>query len=174
MGDGVLGRGLESAQAEPRAARLWFAGSLREATNRNAIMNPSPTHQSIKYVGLDVHAQTVAVAIAQQGGDVLSYGTPPFQRERRRANKTPLREGRGVVSRRAARGKPGGPAPPREWSPAFATAPERAAPDPPERAPPKDAGPARATPPRTQKQFTRKPTRQRKDPVSSPGSFNHQ
>ena len=40
-------------------------------------MNPSPTAQTIKYVGLDVHAQTVAVALAQQGGDVLSYGTIP-------------------------------------------------------------------------------------------------
>ena len=40
-------------------------------------MNPSPTPQIIKYIGLDVHAQTVAVAIAQQGGDVLSYGTIP-------------------------------------------------------------------------------------------------
>ena len=40
-------------------------------------MNPSPTAPIIKYVGLDVHAQTVAVAIAQQGGDVLSYGTIP-------------------------------------------------------------------------------------------------
>ena len=40
-------------------------------------MNPSPTTQSIKYVGLDVHAETVAVAIAREGGDVSSYGTIP-------------------------------------------------------------------------------------------------
>lgn len=40
-------------------------------------MNPSPTAQTIKYVGLDVHAETVAVAIAREGGDVLSYGTVP-------------------------------------------------------------------------------------------------
>ena len=40
-------------------------------------MNPSPTAQTIKYVGLDVHAQTVAVAIAHAGGDVVSYGTVP-------------------------------------------------------------------------------------------------
>ena len=40
-------------------------------------MNPLPTPHIIKYIGLDVHAQTVAVAIAQQGGEVLSYGTIP-------------------------------------------------------------------------------------------------
>jgi len=40
-------------------------------------MNPAPTAQIIKYVGLDVHAQTVAVAIAQPGGEVVSYGTVP-------------------------------------------------------------------------------------------------
>ena len=40
-------------------------------------MNPSPTPQIIKYVGLDVHAQTVAIAIALERGDVLSYGTIP-------------------------------------------------------------------------------------------------
>ena len=40
-------------------------------------MNPTPTAHIIKYVGLDVHAQTVAVAIALKGGDVLSYGTVP-------------------------------------------------------------------------------------------------
>ena len=40
-------------------------------------MNPSPTAQIIKYVGLDVHAQTIAVAIAHEGGDVVSYGTIP-------------------------------------------------------------------------------------------------
>ena len=38
-------------------------------------MNPSPTALIIKYVGLDVHAQTIAVALALAGGDVLSYGT---------------------------------------------------------------------------------------------------
>ena len=38
-------------------------------------MNPSPTPHIIKYVDLDVHAQTVA--IAQKCGDVLSYGTVP-------------------------------------------------------------------------------------------------
>ena len=41
------------------------------------MMNPSPTAPIIKYVGLDVHAQTIAVAVAHPGGDVVSYGTVP-------------------------------------------------------------------------------------------------
>ena len=40
-------------------------------------MNPSPTPHIIKYVGLDVHAQTVAVAIADSTGQLHSYGTIP-------------------------------------------------------------------------------------------------
>ena len=40
-------------------------------------MNPSPTPPIIKYVGLDVHAQTITVALAHAGGDVVSYGTVP-------------------------------------------------------------------------------------------------
>lgn len=40
-------------------------------------MNPSPTAPIVKYVGLDVHAQTIAVAIANPGGEVVSYGTVP-------------------------------------------------------------------------------------------------
>ena len=40
-------------------------------------MNSSPTNPSIKYVGLDVHGQTIAVAIAENSGEVRSYGTIP-------------------------------------------------------------------------------------------------
>ena len=75
VGDGSLERGLESAEAESRATTWWFAGSLRPTSHLNAIMNPSPTAPIIKYVGLDVHAKTIAVALAHAGGDVLSYGT---------------------------------------------------------------------------------------------------
>jgi transposase len=41
------------------------------------IMNPSPTSSRIKYVGLDVHAETVAVAIAESTGELRSYGNVP-------------------------------------------------------------------------------------------------
>jgi transposase len=40
-------------------------------------MNPSPTVTKIKYVGLDVHAETIAVAIADSSGAVRAYGTVP-------------------------------------------------------------------------------------------------
>jgi transposase len=40
-------------------------------------MIPSSTATIVKYVGLDVHAETVAVAIAEPSGEVRSYGTIP-------------------------------------------------------------------------------------------------
>jgi transposase len=40
-------------------------------------MNSSPTAQRIKHVGLDVHAESVAVGIADSNGDLRSYGNIP-------------------------------------------------------------------------------------------------
>jgi transposase len=40
-------------------------------------MNPSPTVSKIKYVGLDVHAETIAVAVADSSGGVRAYGIVP-------------------------------------------------------------------------------------------------
>ena len=40
-------------------------------------MNSSPTILKIKYVGLDVHAETIAVAIADSSGALRSYGIVP-------------------------------------------------------------------------------------------------
>ena len=37
-------------------------------------MNQSPTKSKIKYVGLDVHGETIAVAVAEAAGEVRSYG----------------------------------------------------------------------------------------------------
>ncbi|MBN9691891.1 MAG: hypothetical protein J0M24_16745 [Verrucomicrobia bacterium] len=40
-------------------------------------MNSSPTKKTIKYVGLDVHAETIAVALADSSGEPRSYGNIP-------------------------------------------------------------------------------------------------
>jgi transposase len=37
--------------------------------------------KDIRYVGLDVHAETIAVAVAETGGEVRSLGTIPNRLE---------------------------------------------------------------------------------------------
>ena len=74
VGDGPGERGLEAALAASRATGLWPDGSLRQRVNQKCLMNPSPTVTKIKYVGLDVHAETIAVAIADSSGAVCPYG----------------------------------------------------------------------------------------------------
>ncbi len=37
----------------------------------------------IKFVGLDVHAETIAVAVAEQGGEVRTLGVIPNRKESR-------------------------------------------------------------------------------------------
>lgn len=75
MGHGFGERGLEAALAASRATGLWPDGSLRQRVNRKCVMNPSPTVAKIKYVGLDVHAE--AIAIADSSGVVRPYGIVP-------------------------------------------------------------------------------------------------
>ena len=40
-------------------------------------MNPSPTNPNVRYVGLDVHAETIAVGLADSTGQVRPYGIIP-------------------------------------------------------------------------------------------------
>ena len=77
MGDGPGERGLEAVLAASRATELWPNGSLRQPVNSKCLMDPSPTVTKIKYVGLDVHAETIAVAIADSSGVVRHYGVVP-------------------------------------------------------------------------------------------------
>ena len=37
--------------------------------------------ERVKFVGLDVHAETIAVAVAEQGGEVRSLGVIPNREE---------------------------------------------------------------------------------------------
>ena len=74
MGDALRLRGLGSAQAEPRATGLWFDGPRREVSNRDNLVSTSRTGPTIKCVGLDVHAETIAFAIADSAGQFKFYG----------------------------------------------------------------------------------------------------
>lgn len=66
MGDVLHLRGLSSALAESRATRLLFDGSLCEVSNRINIVNTSPTKGTIKCVGFDAHAESIAGTLEVQ------------------------------------------------------------------------------------------------------------
>lgn len=50
---------------------------LREASNKLRLMIPSSTKAILKHVGLDTHAETIAVGVADPTGEVRSYGNIP-------------------------------------------------------------------------------------------------
>ncbi len=77
MGDESGERGLKAVLAASRATMLWPDGSLRQPVNSKCLMNPSPTVPKVKYTGPDVHAETIAVAIAESTGSIRAYGIIP-------------------------------------------------------------------------------------------------
>jgi transposase len=44
-------------------------------------MRKEPVMGKVRFVGLDVHAETIAVAVAELGGEVRSMGTIPNRAE---------------------------------------------------------------------------------------------
>ena len=60
----------------PSSQAVDYAANRRE-TQRRATREREPVMKKLRFVGLDVHAETIAVAIAEQGGEVRSLGTIP-------------------------------------------------------------------------------------------------
>jgi hypothetical protein len=73
-----------------RFAGVGYVGGSERTAWRRATCDGSRSMRSItRFVGLDVHAETIAVAIAEPGGEVRSLGTIPNRPEpiRRLARK---------------------------------------------------------------------------------------
>lgn len=77
MDDGGRWRGLRSARTDRRATGLWSPGMHRVPNNQGRLMIPPSTAAKVIFVGLDVHAETTAVALAEASGEVRSYGNIP-------------------------------------------------------------------------------------------------
>jgi hypothetical protein len=50
----------------------------REDPRRRAAREWEPAMSNVRFVGLDVHAETIAVAVAETGGEVRSVGVIPI------------------------------------------------------------------------------------------------
>jgi len=53
----------------------------KQAVGRRSVNPFTNRHTSIRFPGLDVHADTIAVAVAEPGGEVRSLGTIPHRQE---------------------------------------------------------------------------------------------
>ena len=77
MGDGTGGRGFQAALAASRATGVWTDGSLRQTVNLKCRLIHSTTVIKFKYVGLDVHAETVDDVVVDSSREVRAYGNIP-------------------------------------------------------------------------------------------------
>lgn len=53
----------------------------REEPRRGAAYEGEPAMKNVRFIGLDVHAETIAAAVAEPGGEVRSLGTIPNRPE---------------------------------------------------------------------------------------------
>lgn len=74
VGESSSERGLGFGSPKSRATGLGPTDRVGEPVNLSALSNSTPTMKTIKFVGLDVHAETVAVGVAVHGEEVRSYG----------------------------------------------------------------------------------------------------
>ena len=62
-------------------------------TRTQSHMRKEPVMKKVRFIGLDVHADTIAVAVAEPGGDVRSLGVIPNRAESvRKLGKSSVRQ----------------------------------------------------------------------------------
>jgi hypothetical protein len=64
----------------PDLQTVGYAAS-RERPWRRATYKWEPAVKNVRFIGLDVHAETIAVAVAEVGGEVSSLGVIPNRAE---------------------------------------------------------------------------------------------
>src|ERR1700733_1401332 len=65
----------------PRFVASWFTLRIGKEPWRRATYEWEPAMKKLRFIGLDVHAETIAVGIAETDGEVRSLGTIPNRPE---------------------------------------------------------------------------------------------
>src|SRR2546427_204119 len=73
--DGVSQNGTTGSDSQ----LVGYAASWRPSTQSH--MRKEPVMKKVRFIGLDVHADTIAVAVAEPGGEVRSLGMVPNRPE---------------------------------------------------------------------------------------------